>query len=247
MRLLSHHYRSGYISSETIVSSPIFKDGWRTWFVEWLGIQVSLRIRIKAPLPTLQHAPHCSIGLAAMMLFHTKELLGESVASKKWHLEKYRGLKHWNSKDFQSCINLQPCFTNMARLNCPKSLNLISPSDFGIVSLSQLSQWIFLSFPIRPHQNLAHMDWSSSHNLIGSWNTPIVLLLWSVFLFPPLIAFSLSTPEVFSKPYLWEKKRYGIFAIQLVSVSLSRTQTSLLPSLLIMPWSYLFVGPKYYH
>ena len=65
-----------------------------TLFVGWLGIQASLRIRKAAPFPTLQQDPLCNIGFAVMMLFNVKELFGESVASKRWHLGKYRALKH---------------------------------------------------------------------------------------------------------------------------------------------------------
>ena len=145
-----------------------------TLFVGWLGIQASLRIRKAAPFPTLQQGPLCNIGFAVMMLFNVKELFGESVASKRWHLRKYRALKHWNIRDYWSCINLHPCFASIAKLNCRKSLNPILLSNFGLVSLSQLNQWIFLSFPICPHQNRAHMDWSSSQSLTGSWKMPIV-------------------------------------------------------------------------
>ena len=86
---------------------------------------------------------------------------------------KISALKHWKSRDSWSCINLQPCFASIARLNCRKSLKPIPP-DFGLVSLSQLNRWIFLSFPICYHQNRAHMDWSSSHSLTDNWKTPIV-------------------------------------------------------------------------
>lgn len=171
---LFHHYESESISLKTIISSSIFNNGCRNLFVEWLRIQLSFRIWIEAPLPTLQHEPLYRIGLAAVMLFNTKEILGKSVASKKWYLRKYWAVKHRNSRDSWSCINLQHCFANIARLNFHKSLKPIPPNDFGIVSLSQLNQWIFLSFPTWPHQNRAHIDWSSSHNFIDSWNTHII-------------------------------------------------------------------------
>ena len=88
-----------------------------------------------------------------------------------WKIPSFQALE---SNDSWSCINLQPCFASIVKLKWCKSLNPIPSSSFGLVSLSQLSQWIFLSFLTYPYQNRAHMDWSSSHNLIGNWKTLIL-------------------------------------------------------------------------
>lgn len=169
---LLHHFRSGLLSYETRHSHSSSLGGWITPFVGWFGIQLSDRTLIFDPSPTLQQHPFNKIGLAAMILFHTYEEASGSEASKKWQRGKYLTLKHLDISDSCFCVSRHPCFANMARLNVLRSRNLIPPTLLASVSLLQLFQWISLSLPTCPHQNLAHIVSSSSHSFLGSWNTP---------------------------------------------------------------------------
>ena len=62
----------------------------------------------------------------------------------------------------------------IAKLKFHKSRKSNPPSFLDFISISQLFQWIFLFSPICPHQNLAHIELSSSQSLTSSWKTPIV-------------------------------------------------------------------------
>ena len=131
-------------------------------------------IRIEVPFPTLQQLPFFSKGWAANKLFHTKELLGTSDASKKQLRGKYLALKHPHTKESSSCISHHPCLANIARLKFHRSQNPIPSSFLGFVSAFELFQWIFLSLPIWPHQNLAHIAFRSLQSFTGRRRTPIV-------------------------------------------------------------------------
>ena len=96
---LSHRLVSGSMMLATIKSLSTLWVGCSTLLEGWLGIHASLKTRIEALLPTLQHDPHWIIDLAVMILFQVKELVGELVASKKWHIGKYHALRHLKSKD----------------------------------------------------------------------------------------------------------------------------------------------------
>ena len=53
-----------------------------------------------SPFPTLQQDLLLKIGMTDIILLHTKELLGDTPASKKWHLGKYLALKHLKKREF---------------------------------------------------------------------------------------------------------------------------------------------------
>ena len=102
-----------------------------------------------------------------------KELFGTSLASKKLQCGKYFALKHpYNSESF-SCNRHHPCLANMAKLNNLMSRKPIPPSFLGQHNALQLFQWIFLSLPTCPHQNLVHIALRSLHSFTGNWKTPI--------------------------------------------------------------------------
>ena len=51
-------------------------------------------------LPTRQQDPLIKIGIANIILLHTKEQLGDIATSKKWHLGKYLVLKYLKKREF---------------------------------------------------------------------------------------------------------------------------------------------------
>lgn len=75
-----------------------------------------------------------------------------------------------------------PCLARSALLKAYKSRKPITPSSFDLQSLDHFQQWIFRSPSLLPLQNLAMMDWRSSHNVLGSLKTLIawVAVAWAM-------------------------------------------------------------------
>ena len=174
MSWLSHVWVDQSIKSATLHSHSSSGTARITLLVGCFGIHLSFVTRIPILLPTLQQCPLSRISWAAKILFQMKELLGTSTASKNPHLGKYFALKQLSNNESFPCINLHPCLASIARLKLRISRKPIPPSFLGVDSVSQLLQWIFLSLPTCPHQNLAHIALSSLQNLTSNWKTPIV-------------------------------------------------------------------------
>ena len=173
IKSLLHTFRSWLMRSDTFHSRSSLLGEWITTFVRWFRIHLSVKTLTSEPSPILQQQPNFKIGIFVIMLFHTYEQFGTSVTSKKWHRGKHLALKHWYIKESCCRISLHPCFANMAKLKVRRSLKPNPPIFLASVSLLQLVQWIFLSSPSCPHQNLAHIALSSSHSILGNWNTPM--------------------------------------------------------------------------
>ena len=114
------------------------------------------QIRILRPFHTLYVAPLVMTSLASKILFHSKELLGLSLASRMLPFGKYLAWKTICRRVFLSWNNLHPCLPSRASLNNLKSLKPIPPTDFEEQRMLHLSQCIFLCLPLMATPKLSY-------------------------------------------------------------------------------------------
>ena len=120
------------------------------------GIHLSFQIWTFAPLPIFHRVRSRITSFVAIILYHAKEGHLPSYASKNVSFAKYLALKTGWNREFWFCMRCQPCFAKRARMKAFKSLKPMLHSTFGLQSLSQAIQGIFLFIFLPPPESTNH-------------------------------------------------------------------------------------------
>ena len=128
---------------------------------------MSSQIWMSLPLPTLHRVPFQITSRPLKILLQVYEGLHPNFEFNTSPFGKYLALKTLAQRESGFDKSLHPCFASIARLKACKFWKPIPPFDFALHIFSQLTQVIFDSSCLYPHQNFLIIPSISSHNPFG--------------------------------------------------------------------------------
>lgn len=132
------------------------------------GSHRSTHSLIELHFSTYQWAPFSNTSHPSRMLARAQDALLPFLASKNKVLGKYLSFSTITHNKSGSWIIRQHCLAGKAKLNSWRFLKSIPPCCLGKLRDSQLTQWTFLSYSFRFHQNWASIKSKSLHKDKGN-------------------------------------------------------------------------------
>lgn len=120
-----------------------------------LGIQGSPSTRTDVPFPIVQRIPAERTFLPSQILLQTYDGFVPKPASLKLQFLKYLFLSTLAMRQWGAIMSRHPCLAKRAKRYAVRLRNPSPPLNFSLHNRLQFIQWIFRSFPVWPHQNLA--------------------------------------------------------------------------------------------